>query len=283
MTYDPLTFPSFSEQAMFEIVRAGGWLMLPLILCSIMAVAITVERLWSLRRRRVLPSELSGKVATWVDRRQLDDRLVKALQDSSPLGQILAAGVVHRNATRDIMKEAIEDVGRHIVHDLERFLNTLGTIAAITPLLGLLGTVIGMVKVFAAITAQGVGNPAVLAGGISEALITTAAGLSIAIPTLIAYRYLRRRVDTLVLEMEKEAIELVDALTGVPSARPGGIRPGMPAAGTQAAAQPAALAGGDDAAEPPVARPAQGKGRAGRSGGAGDKAGGEQARRQVSS
>jgi biopolymer transport protein ExbB len=125
---------------------------------------------------------------------------------------ILAAGLQNRNRSRDIMKEVVEDTGRHVVHELERYLNSLGTIAAITPLLGLLGTVIGMIKVFTAITDHGVGNPAILAGGISEALITTAAGLSIAIPSLIGYRYLRGRVDSHVVEMEKEAMKLVDAM-----------------------------------------------------------------------
>jgi biopolymer transport protein ExbB len=276
---------------MFEIVRAGGWLMLPLILCSVVAVAITAERLWSLQRKRVLPSELSGKVASWVDRRQLDARHVKALQESSPLGQILAAGVVHRDATREVMKESIEDTGRHVVHDLERFLNTLGTIAAITPLLGLLGTVIGMVKVFAAITAQGVGNPAVLAGGISEALITTATGLSIAIPTLIVYRYFRRRVDTLVLEMEQEAIELVAALTGTPSVRRENAS--HPAERTKgASAGSTSAAGGGATGEPGGPRPQApappGKGKGRGKGNRGDAAADErpaprQARRRASS
>ena len=170
---------------MFEIVRAGGWLMLPLVLCSIAAGAIILERLWTLQRKRVLPNELAAKVWYWVEKEQLDDRHIHALRQSSPLGRILASGLTNRHSARDVMKEAIEDPGRHVVHELERFLNPLGTIAAISPLLGLLGTVIGMVKVFSAIQAQGVGNPGVLAGGISEALITTAAGLSIAIPALI--------------------------------------------------------------------------------------------------
>lgn len=197
---------------MFEIVRAGGWLMLPLVLCSIAAGAIILERLWTLQRKRVLPNELAAKVWYWVEKEQLDERHIHALRESSPLGRILASGLSNRNADREIMKESIEDTGRHVVHELERFLNPLGTIAAISPLLGLLGTVIGMVKVFAAIQAQGVGNPGVLAGGISEALITTAAGLSIAIPALIGYRYLRGRVDSLVVQMEKEAIRLVEAI-----------------------------------------------------------------------
>jgi len=197
---------------MFEIVRAGGWLMLPLLLCSVVAVAIIIERLWTLRRRRVLPDDLTVKVWEWAHNKKLDEVHLRALAESSPLGQILATGLLNRGRSREIMKESIEDTGRHVVHELERYLNSLGTIAAITPLLGLLGTVIGMVKVFTAITTHGVGNPAVLAGGISEALLTTAAGLSIAIPSLIGYRYLRGRVDTLVVQMEKEAMKLVDTI-----------------------------------------------------------------------
>jgi biopolymer transport protein ExbB len=197
---------------MLEIVRAGGILMLPIIACSIVAAAIILERLWTLQEKRVLPKELTGEVWGWVKRNQLDPRHLQALRQSSPLGQILAAGLANRRASREIIKESIEDTGRHVVHDLERYLNPLGTIAAISPLLGLLGTVIGMIKVFAAITTHGVGNPGVLAGGISEALITTAAGLSVAIPALIGYRYLRNRVDGLVVGMEKEAMKFLEAL-----------------------------------------------------------------------
>jgi len=197
---------------MFEIVKAGGWLMLPIILCSVVAAAIIAERMWSLQRKRVLPADLAEKVWFWAKNNKLDDNHMRALQTSSPLGQVLAAGLLNRDEDRDLIKESIQDTGRHVVHDLERYLNSLGTIAAITPLLGLLGTVIGMVKVFAAITSHGVGNPAVLAGGISEALITTAAGLSVAIPALIGYRYLRGRVDSLVVNMEKEAMKLLEAI-----------------------------------------------------------------------
>ena len=197
---------------MFEIVRAGGWLMLPLLMCSVVAVAIIIERLWTLRRRRVLPDDLTVKVWEWAHNRKLDEVHLRALAESSPLGQILATGLLNRGRSREIMKESIEDTGRHVVHELERYLNSLGTIAAITPLLGLLGTVIGMVKVFTAITTHGVGNPTVLAGGIAEALITTAAGLTVAIPALIGYRYYRNRVEELVVSMEKEAIKLVEAL-----------------------------------------------------------------------
>jgi biopolymer transport protein ExbB len=197
---------------MIEIIRAGGWLMLPIILCSIVAVAITIERIWTLQRRRVLPRDLATRVWEWARDRQLDQKHLDILASNSPMGQVLAAGLASRGQTRDVLKEKVQDTGRHVVHELERYLNTLGTIAAVTPLLGLLGTVIGMVKVFTAITTAGVGNPGVLAGGISEALITTAAGLSVAIPSLIAYRYLRGRVDALVVEIEKEAMKLIDAL-----------------------------------------------------------------------
>jgi biopolymer transport protein ExbB len=197
---------------MLEIVRSGGWLMLPIIICSVISVAIILERLWTLQPGRVLPKNLTRQVWTWVSKNELNPEHIKSLQDGSPLGEILAAGLTNRNNDREIMKESIEDAGRQVVHDLERYLNTLGTIAAVSPLLGLLGTVIGMVKVFAAITAHGVGDPTVLAGGISEALITTAAGLSVAIPSLIGYRYLHGKVDALVVQMEKEAVTLVEAL-----------------------------------------------------------------------
>lgn len=197
---------------MLEIVQAGGWLMLPIIACSIVAAAIILERLWTLQPERVLPKELTMQAWEWVSHDQLDRDHLQRLHQSAPLGQVLAAGLANRHASREIIKESIEDSGRHVVHELERFLNPLGTIAAITPLMGLLGTVIGMIKVFAAITAFGVGNPGVLAGGISEALITTAAGLSVAIPALIAYRHLRGRVDSLVVRMEKETMKFLEAL-----------------------------------------------------------------------
>lgn len=198
---------------MLEIVRAGGWLMVPIIVCSVLALAIVIERLWTLQRHRVLPDDLTRQVWEWVSHNELDYRHIQSLQEGSPLGRILAAGLVNRNRDRQVMKEGIEDTGRHVVHELERYLNLLGTIAAVSPLLGLLGTVTGMVKIFAAISASGaVGDPSVLAGGISEALITTVAGLVVAIPALVAYRYLRDRVDGLVIAMEKEAITLVEAL-----------------------------------------------------------------------
>jgi biopolymer transport protein ExbB len=197
-----------------ELVKAGGWLMLPIIACSVIALAIIVERIWSLQVRRVLPKHLVAQVWRWEKIHQLNDERLAELQASSPLGSILAAGIANRHENRDVMKESIEDTGRHIVHELERYLNTLGTVAAITPLLGLLGTVIGMIKVFATITTQGVGNPGAQAGGISEALITTAAGMSVAIPTLMFYRYFRGRVRMLVLKMEQEAMVMVEIMHG---------------------------------------------------------------------
>jgi biopolymer transport protein ExbB len=176
------------------------------------AAGIIAERLWTLRRERVIPSHLVAQVWHWLKKDQLDEEHIKALRNNSPLGRVLAAGLGQRHGDRDLIKESVEDTGRHVVHELERYLNTLGTIAAITPLLGLLGTVIGMVRVFTAITAHGVGDPGALAGGISEALLTTAAGLTVAIPSLIAYRYLRGRVDELVVDMEQEAIKLRKAM-----------------------------------------------------------------------
>jgi len=204
-----------------ELVKAGGWLMLPIIACSIVALAIIIERLWSLQVRRVLPKNLVAQVWRWDKIHQLNDEHLKELQASSPLGSVLAAGIANRRQNRDVMKESIEDTGRHVVHELERYLNSLGTIAAITPLLGLLGTVIGMIKVFATITTQGVGNPGALAGGISEALITTAAGMSVAIPTLMFYRYFRGKVRMLVLRMEQEAMGMLEIMTGQAGQRPG--------------------------------------------------------------
>ena len=197
---------------MLELVEAGGWLMVPILLCSIGAMAIVVERFWTLRRRRIVPENLVARVRQWARNGELNEERIRALRRGSSLGRILAAGLGTRDRDREVMKESIEDVGRHVVHDLERYLNALGTIAAISPLLGLLGTVIGMIKVFAVITTQGVGDPGVLASGISEALLTTAAGLTVAIPALMFHRYFRGRVDELVVTMEAEALKMVEAL-----------------------------------------------------------------------
>ncbi|MEJ2601815.1 MAG: MotA/TolQ/ExbB proton channel family protein [Gammaproteobacteria bacterium] len=197
---------------MVEIVKAGGWLMLPIILCAIIAMGIVLERFWSLQQDKVVPQDLTARVWGWIRQNELTQSHIQSLQQGSPLGEILAAGLVNRDRERVVMKESIEDTGRHVVHELERYLDTLGTIAAVSPLLGLLGTVLGMVEVFTAITTEGVGDPGALAGGISEALITTAAGLTVAIPSLIGYRYFRSRVDELVVRMEKEALKIVEAV-----------------------------------------------------------------------
>lgn len=198
----------------FEIIVAGGWLMVPIVLCSIAALAIIAERFWSLRQDKVAPRNLVAQVWQWRRNNQLTQEQVLALRASSPLGRVLAAGLLNMTHSREVMKESLEETGRQVVLELERYLNTLGTIASISPLLGLLGTVVGMIKVFTAITTQGVGNPGVLAGGISEALITTAAGLTVAIPSLMFYRYFRGKVDALVLKMEEEALKLVEVIHG---------------------------------------------------------------------
>ena len=197
---------------MLEIVQAGGWLMWPIIACSVIAVAIILERLWTLQEKRVLPVSVANQVSELMQQDQIDVKQIQEVQQSSPFGQVLAAGLAYRYAPREVLKEAVEDTGRHAVHELERYLSTLGTIAAISPLLGLLGTVSGMIRSFTAITADGVPNPAVLAGGISEALVATAAGLTVAIPSLIAYRYLRGRVEGLVVRIEKESMRFIEAL-----------------------------------------------------------------------
>jgi len=197
-----------------ELMKAGGLLMWPLLLCSIISLAIIAERFWSLQTKRIAPRNLVTQVWQWQKSGELDTRRMQQLRAGSPLGRILAAGLVNRGHDREVMKESIEEVGRHVVHELERFLNTLGTIAAITPLLGLLGTVIGMIKVFTVITSQGVGDPSVLAGGISVALLTTAAGLTVAIPTLMFYRYFQGKVDDLVVTMEQEALKMVEVMHG---------------------------------------------------------------------
>ena len=200
---------------MLELISKGGWLMLPILLCSIVAMGIVVERLWSLQTKKILPPELVPKIWAISQDKELDKAAIRRLKVNSPLGAILAAGLVNSGHGREIMKDSIEEAGRQVAHELERFLNTLGTIASIAPLLGLLGTVVGMIKVFAAIMNHGVGDPAILAGGISEALITTAAGLTVAIPSLMSHRYFEGLVDELILRMEEEAIKLVEVMHGV--------------------------------------------------------------------
>lgn len=205
---------------MFELIKAGGWSMLPLILCSITSMAIVIERFWSLQRKRVTPANLVAQVWQWSRAGVLDERRIQALRDGSPLGRVLAAGLANRSYSREVMKEGIEEVGRHVVHELGRHLNMLGTIASISPLLGLFGTVIGMIKMFSAASAHGVGDPTALAGGIATALVSTAGGLIVAIPTLLFYRYFRSRVDDIVMTMEQEALKLVEVMKGERSRDP---------------------------------------------------------------
>ena len=198
---------------MWELVRAGGPFMAPIILCSIAAVGILLERLWTLQRKRVLPEELIKKLSSFADGgQQVTPKIIEALEKNSPLGRVLAAALANRDRGREIMMERVQDTGRHVVHELERFLNTLGTIASISPLLGLLGTVTGIIRAFNAVMLGGMGDPRLLAGGISEALITTAGGLAVAIPSFIAYRYLRGKVERIVVDMEKIAVTFADSL-----------------------------------------------------------------------
>src|SRR3569833_2366364 len=197
---------------MWEIVRAGGPLMWPIILCSIIAAAIVHGRQWTLQDKRVLPPELPQQVWKLIETKQVNDKVITALEQNSPLGKVLAAGLANRHRPREILMERLEDTGRHVVYELERFLNTLGTIAGIAPLLGLLGTVTGIIRSFNAIQAGGMGDPRALSGGIAEALIATVAGLCVAIPSLIAYRYLRGRGERIVVGMEKNAMRMADAL-----------------------------------------------------------------------
>jgi biopolymer transport protein ExbB len=197
-----------------ELIKAGGILMWPILLCSVISLAIIAERFWSLQTNKICPKNLVAQVWDWNRKGQLDTKRIQALKNGSQLGRILAAGLVNRHHERQIMRESIEEVGRHVVHELGRFLTTLGTIASITPLLGLLGTVIGMIKVFTVITTVGLGDPAVLAEGISVALITTAAGLTVAIPSLMFYRYFHGKVDEIVVTMEQEALKMVEVMHG---------------------------------------------------------------------
>jgi len=199
-----------------EILISGGWLMVPILICSVLSLAISLERAISLQRKNVTPKDLMPSIWLWINSDQMSDERKREIAEQSALGAIIIAGLNSAALSRARMQEAIQESASTVVHELERNLTALGTIAAISPLLGLLGTVIGMIKVFSAIMLEGTGNTAVLAGGISEALITTAAGMFVAIPTMIFHRYFHRKVDSLVLEMEQEAVTLVDTMHGEP-------------------------------------------------------------------
>lgn len=197
---------------MLEIITAGGILMLPILICSIIAMAIIAERFWTLRTKNVAPADVSQQARRWLRNNKISDAQLQQMQAQSPLGRVLAAALANRHRSSETLKQAIEETGSHVAHELQRYLNSLGTIATITPLLGLLGTVIGMISVFTRITSAGVGNPGELAGGISTALITTAAGLVVAIPSLVMYRYFRGRIEELVVNMERESHSLLEAI-----------------------------------------------------------------------
>jgi len=197
-----------------DLLKPGGMVMFPLLLCSVLALAIIIERFWTLRASRLAPKSLVNDLWGWIKRKELDSKKLRELKDAAPIGRILAAGLVNAKHGRDVMKESIQEEASHVVHEMERFLTGLGTVAVIAPLLGLLGTVIGMIKVFAQLQLDGAGNAAALAGGISEALITTAAGLTVAIPALIFHRYFLRRVDEIVVDMEQDSLRLVDIVHG---------------------------------------------------------------------
>ncbi|MEI2455672.1 MULTISPECIES: MotA/TolQ/ExbB proton channel family protein [Lysobacter] len=220
---------------MLELVKAGGWPMIPLLMLSAVALAIIVERLWTLRRRAVLPPNLGQEVRTWAASGKLDPAHIESLRATAPLGALLAAALDVRHRPREEIRERVEDVGRHLVHRMERYLNTLGTISAAGPLLGLFGTVVGMIQMFLVINDHGIGDVNQLAGGIGKALVCTAAGMIVAIPALIAHRWFRGRIAEYIVAMEHEAIALVDVLTpGTAEARAHEARPPVRLAGGQA-------------------------------------------------
>jgi biopolymer transport protein ExbB len=196
-----------------DILMAGGWGMIPILVCSALALAIVLERFWTLRRDAVLPPGLGDEVRTWARSRTLDAGHLQTLAENSPLGELLASALAVRNRPREIIKERVEDTGRHVTHRMERFLSTLGTIALIAPLLGLLGTVIGLIDMFLAVMVAGVGDPMKMAGGIGQALVCTASGLVVAIPAYALHRYFRSRVTGYCVDMEKQATALLDELS----------------------------------------------------------------------
>jgi biopolymer transport protein ExbB len=195
---------------MYELFLKGGILMYPIAFCSIIALGIFLERIWVLRRRRVLPRDFLIEVEDLVMRRKRPEAINLCKRDNSSIAHVIRVGIENYGKKRDVIKEKIEEVGRREAASLERYINVIGTIASVSPLLGLLGTVSGMIKSFNIISLQGVADPASLAGGISEALITTAAGLVVAIPAFVIYRYLTNKADALILEMEENSIRMVD-------------------------------------------------------------------------
>lgn len=198
---------------MWSIIQAAGWPIWPLIFASIVSLAIIAERFYTLRDSAVAPKTLLPEVQSWLRQGSSAKDAASRLSDHSPLGQIFASALHNMDSSREVMKESIEESGRAAAHRLERYLTTLGTIAAVSPLLGLLGTVIGMVELFGAFTATG-HDVAMFARGISVALYNTAMGIIVAVPSMIFYRHFRGKVDSLLIEMEQEAIKLVEVLHG---------------------------------------------------------------------
>ena len=196
---------------MFSLIQAAGWPIWFLILTSLVAVALIIERFITLRRARVLPANLLHEVLTLHKNRQITPEMVQRLEASSPLGRVFASGLRQESAPRDVMKEAMEETGRAVAHELEKYLSALGTIASMAPLMGLFGTIVGMIEIFGSQTPSGT-NPQQLAHGISVALYNTAFGLVIAIPSMVCYRHLRTRVDSLLMEMEQQSLRLIDTL-----------------------------------------------------------------------
>ena len=197
---------------MLDFFTKGGIFMYPILLCSITALAIFIERLWNLRWKHVIPQDFIGDVEQLIRREKIPDAALRCQQNPSSMARILLVGIKHFGRKREVIKEYLEEVGRQESASLERFVEGLGTIAGVSTLLGLLGTISGMIRVFSVISTQTVINPGSLAGGISEALITTYAGLSVAIPTLVMYKYLQSKTQTLILQMEEHSIRLVDLL-----------------------------------------------------------------------
>jgi biopolymer transport protein ExbB len=197
----------------FALIQAAGWPIWPIIFASIVAVAIIIERLWALRLSAVTPRDLLPKVLQEYRKNGVSEDMLARLRKHSPLGQILAAGLKNDKSTREIMKESIEEAGRAAAHNLERYLNTLGTIASLSPLMGLFGTLVGMIEIFGT-NSPGSSNPAQLAHGISVALYNAAFGILVAIPSMIFYRYFHGKVDALIIEMELQALKLVEIVHG---------------------------------------------------------------------
>ncbi len=195
---------------MIEFFQAGGWLMFPIILSSILAMAIIMERSLSLRIGQIVPKSDIERARKLAKTGNLTPGVIADIRESSLVGRVLAAGLESSSLPRHIMKENVEEAGRHAVHEMERYMTALGTISAVTPLMGLLGTVLGMIQVFSVITEVGVGNPTDLAGGISQALITTAAGITVAIISMVFHRYFKAKIDDYIVTMEKEAVALIE-------------------------------------------------------------------------